>query len=181
MKKLKIIFSFIILIIIALGLYYFWLNSQLLKNQEEVQANQADDPKNLSYIINDQVVSLLDGQAITETAEGISLTTKIWAETPTGDLNDDDQTDTAIILTQSSGADTYFYLAAALKTDQGYSGTNAILLGDRIVPHKADITDGILSIYYNQEAAEDVLAEQAGGLSKKLEYRTGQLWEINNY
>ena len=56
-----------------------------------------------------------------------------------GDLNGDGTPDVAFLLTQSpGGSGTFYYAVVALRTATGYTGTNAVLLGDRIAPQTAN-------------------------------------------
>ena len=56
-----------------------------------------------------------------------------------GDLNGDGVSDVALLITyDGGGSGTFYYAVAALKTDTGYQGTNAILLGDRIAPQTTE-------------------------------------------
>lgn len=95
------------------------------------------DPKNLTYMIEGESVTLVNGVSEKESAPGSSVkqVTKYWGDELKRDVDNDGKEDVAFLLTQSTGGkSTYYYLAVALKQDVGYKGTNAILLGDRISP-----------------------------------------------
>jgi len=46
-----------------------------------------------------------------------------------------------LLLQDSGGSGSFSYIAAGLKTKQGYRGTNAILIGDRIASRKTTLSD----------------------------------------
>jgi hypothetical protein len=50
----------------------------------------------------------------------------------------------AFLLTyEPGGSGTFFYVAAALNTPDGYAGSEAFLLGDRIAPQSTNIDEGL--------------------------------------
>ncbi len=87
-----------------------------------------------------------------------------------GDLNGDGVPDVAFIFTQSGGGSgTFYYVVAALKEVQGYQGTNAVLLGDRIAPQTTEIKDGQLIVNYaDRKPNEPMTAQPSVGVSKYL-------------
>jgi hypothetical protein len=65
---------------------------------------------------------------------------------------------------------------AALKTESGYTGTNAVFLGDRIAPQTTSITDGTLIVNYADRApGEPMTAAPSVGVSKYLVIQNGTL------
>jgi hypothetical protein len=76
-------------------------------------------------------VQLINGRSEVEPAPGSAakVVTQIFGNEATGDLDGDDVADTAFVLTQSSGGKgTFYYVAVARKSGDGWTGTNAILL-----------------------------------------------------
>lgn len=100
------------------------------------------DPQNATYLIEGKAITLVNGMAEKTLAPGTSSkqVTRYFGNEAKIDLNADGLMDSALLLVQDSGGSgTFFYVAAALKTANGYSGTNAILLGDRIAPQSTAV------------------------------------------
>lgn len=122
-------------------------------------------PGNISYNIEGQDIVLTNGVNTT-------TNTKIFGANTHGDVNGDGQTDTAVILTQEmGGSGTFFYIAIALKTNTGYTGTNAVLIGDRIAPQTSQIQNGLIIVNYaDRKIGEDFTVKPSEGKSLYLEY-----------
>jgi hypothetical protein len=66
----------------------------------------------------------------------------------------------------------------ALRTETGYAGTNAILLGDRIAPRATTIEDGKLIVQFADRKPEEPLsAEPSVAVTKTLQVENGGLVE----
>ena len=121
------------------------------------------DPRNTSYILDDTSVTLADGIAEAQAAPGSAskVVTRIWGEPTVADLNDDGLDDALLILTrETGGSGTFFYLAAAVASPQGYSGTSGMLLGDRIKPDSVSVRDGEATLSYMTHGADQSFAEE---------------------
>ena len=108
------------------------------------------NPLQATYGLDGLKVTLRDGRFDVPTAPGSSArtTVTVLGRPVYGDLDDDQDMDAALILVyQSGGSGTFYYLAAAIAEERGYQGTNAALLGDRIVPklvhiqHRSIVTE----------------------------------------
>ena len=137
------------------------------------------DPQNATYIIEGQAVSFINGEAQVPIIPGLNndTTTKIFEALTQGDLNNDGLADAAVILTQDfGGSGTFYYIAAAIKNGQGTSGTNAVLLGDRIAPQNTEIRNGVLIVNYAERApGEPMTVRPSIGVSKYLMLNNGVL------
>jgi hypothetical protein len=103
----------------------------LWKNTSAPESGSADY-KTAAYLI--------DGKSIALGNEG----TKYFGNEVRHDLNDDGREDVAFLLTyEPGGSGTFFYVAAALNTPDGYAGSEAFLLGDRIAPQSTNIDEGL--------------------------------------
>ncbi len=129
-------------------------------------------PKDTTYVIENQPVTLVGGKAEVEAAPGSAskITTTYFGNEAVGDLNGDGKPDTAFLLTQNQGGSgTFYYVVVALKSDTVYQGTNAILLGDRVAPQTTEIRDGQLIVNYAERAAGEPMTTQPSvGVSKYL-------------
>lgn len=63
------------------------------------------------------------------------------------DVNDDKLEDIVFLITQESGGSgTFFYVVVALNTGDGYIGSHAMFIGDRIAPQTTEKGDGRMVI-----------------------------------
>jgi len=121
----------------------------------------ADSPANAVYVIENKPVQLKNGLAEMETAPGSASKIRIGllGEALYGDLNHDTEKDAVVFLTyQGGGSGTFFYLAAALHDKRGFSGINAIWLGDRIGPPAATISNGLITVKYLDRSQSESMA-----------------------
>src|SRR3989344_173433 len=128
----KILFKIIVITVGIAAL--FALSPSVSKNKQNIAAA---DPKNAEYMIEGERVKLKNG--ITETAaapdSASKVVTRYFGNEFVLDLNDDGREDTVFLLTQETGGTgTFYYVVAALNTERGYIGSEALLLGDRVAP-----------------------------------------------
>ena len=127
--------------------------------------------KNATYIIDNQPVTLVAGQA-EEAIPGSSskIITTYFGNEVVGDFNHDSLQDTAFLLTQTTGGSgTFYYVVVALKTAAGYQGTNAILLGDRIAPQSSESRDGVITVNFaTRKLNEPMSTPPSVGVSKSF-------------
>jgi hypothetical protein len=177
----KIVYWVIGIIIIALGFVFFQL---YLSNKTAVVNTTVTSPKNATYIIEGQAVTLVNGMSVTPTAPGSAtqVTTQYFGNETTGDLNGDGLPDTAFILTQNSGGSgTFYYVAVALNTSRGYVGTNGVLLGDRIAPQTTEIKNGqVIVSYADRKTGDAMTVPPSVGVSKYLTVSGNQLTETTH-
>jgi hypothetical protein len=131
------------------------------------------DPLNATYAIDGTSVTLANGIFEQPAAPGSAetVTTKVFGQPTTGDINGDGKTDVAVILVHDgAGSGTFYYAAAAINNGNGVaSGTNAIFLGDRIAPDTMQIANGIITVNYADRAAgEPMSTAPSVGVSKYL-------------
>jgi len=158
---------------------FFGLPSPSGGNEQSVQPS---DYKNVAYSIEGIPVTLVDGRAEEEANDGFATktVTQFFGNEAMGDLNGDGMPDVAFVLTQNGGGSgTFYYAVAALKTAAGYQGTNAIVLGDRILPQTTEIRDGqVIVNYADRNPGEPMAAQPSLGVSKYLKLEAGKLVEI---
>jgi hypothetical protein len=128
--------------------------------------------KDATYIIEGNPVTLVNGNAEREVATGSAskIVTTYFGNEAVGDLDGDGKDDIAFLLTQNTGGTgIFYYVAVGLKTDTGYQGTNAVLLGDRIAPQTTEIRDGQITVNYAERAeGEPMTTQPSVGVSKYL-------------
>lgn len=152
---------------------------------EPVVLAPGEDPENASYLLEGQVVTLTDGKTEMPVAPGSAtmVTISMFGEPVTGDLNGDGVPDSAVLLVvETGGSGVFYYQAAALQSDDMYTGTNGILLGDRIAPQTTQVTDQtIIANYAERAPGEPMTAKPSVGVSKYMQVNAdGILVEIEN-
>lgn len=110
------------------------------------------DGRNASFTVDGKLVKLVDGISETPVENSTArTTTRYVGNEASGDLNGDGQDDHAFFVSQDAGGSgTFYYVVAALSNDEGYTTTNAFLVGDRIAPQSIEIPHGAreLHVYY---------------------------------
>lgn len=176
--KIKLIFSVAILILVFIFLY----NRTQSPTSGDQTSNQKQDLKNLTYIVEEKPVTLVNGISESTTSPGFSskITTKYFGNEVGGDFDGDGDTDTAFLITQSNGGSgTFYYLVVALNDSGKLKGTNAILIGDRIAPQTNEFTDeGIIVNYADRDPGEPMTASPKNAISKYFKVEDGKLIQI---
>jgi hypothetical protein len=182
MKKFVII-AIVVVVVIAGALFY----SQKMTNKNnqpltKIATTTPSDLKNLTYIIEGQQITLSNGLSQISIASGSAetQTTRYFGNVAAGDLTNSGRTGYAFLLTQDNGGSgTFYYIVAALLTDFGYRGTNALLLGDRIAPQSTEINNGIITVNYaDRKPGEPFTTEPSVAVSRNFRIDAGSLIEI---
>jgi len=175
----KIIIGVIVLIIVGLGTYYI-----VFKNSPKVPiVVLQNDYKNISYEIEGQIVLLKNGIAESEVtpapASASKIITKYFGNEVKGDFNQDGLEDVAFLLTQDrGGSGTFYYVVVAQAIKNGYQGTNAVFLGDRIAPQTTEFRNGEIIVNYAERKSDEPFTVQPSvGVSKYLKIVDARLVE----
>ena len=118
-------------------------------------------PLNTTYSIDGSSFTLVDGHFEVPAAPGSAaqITLTVFGTPAHGELDDDQQADAAVILVhQSGGSGTFYYLAAAIKGEDGYRGTNAVLLGDRLTPQFVRIQRRVIAAGFRDRGPSESFA-----------------------
>jgi hypothetical protein len=146
-----------------------------------VKSGTAPEYASAAFEIEGRRVELVDGVAEVEAAPGSAskVTTRYFGNAATGDLNGDGTADAGFILTQSpGGSGTFYFAVAALRTADGWKGTNAVLLGDRIAPQSTQIENGTLIVNFAERLpGEPMTARPSVGVTKRLRVAGDRLTE----
>lgn len=146
MKRLVI---YVILGIALLVGGFYALNAYLYHAK---QGYAASDYRDAEFIIEGERVRL---------DESATASTKYFGNELRTDLDGDGREDVAFYITHSpGGSGTFFYVVAALNTERGYVGSEAILIGDRIAPQSIDESQNpqhvrVIAVNYADRAASD--------------------------
>jgi hypothetical protein len=186
MKRILIICIITLAVaLIAVLMYQISLQTQQpIQNSNTNVTASVSDPRNTTYVIDGETVTLKDGLAeeVLAPDSASKKVTKVFQADTTGDLNMDGKPDSVVILTQDTGGSgTFYYAAVALNSGNGYTGTNALLLGDRISPQTAYIKDVFAIVNFtDRKPDEPMTATPTVGVSKYFVVENGALKEITN-
>lgn len=176
------IIGLIILVVLVFAKLLYNNNTASNVNESKT-AISANDYKNAAYEIDGQKVQLKDGIANITSANNPAAksTIKYFGNEAWGDFNNDGRQDVAFILTQDSGGSgTFYYAVAALNNGNGYDGTNAIFLGDRIAPQTTEFHNNEIIVNYAvRKADEPMTTAPSVGVSKYLKVNNGLLVEAS--
>ena len=171
----------VLIVIAAFGGFVLWVSMQSGSVPPPEVLTDYKDYKNTTYTIEGQLVTLVNGHAEVPALPGSAskTVTEYFGNDATGDLNGDGILDVGFILTQDTGGSGKFYYAVvALKGANGYQGTNAVLLGDRIAPQTTEINGGQLIVNYaDRKSDEPMSASPSVGMSKYLKVEGSSLVE----
>jgi hypothetical protein len=108
------------------------------------------------------------------------IKTSVFGKPIYGDLDEDGDEDAALfIVFDPGGSGCFYYVAAALKQNGKYRGTNAVLLGDRIAAHDIAIQNGVITATYaDRRPQEPMSAPCSVGQSMVLTVNAGNLSAI---
>jgi len=170
--------NIIIIVIIAIVAFVVLYRNNLPSTKSILN----NDYKNTSYEINGVNVKLINGKAENKISPDSASKegTNFFGNEARADLNNDGLEDVAFLLSQTTGGSgTFYYVVAALKTSDGYIGTNAILLGDRIAPQNTTISSSTIIVNYaDRKKDEAMVIKPSIGVSKYLKIIDNKLLEI---
>lgn len=112
---------------------------------EEVVSPVVQDVKNIQYVVNGEVFTLINGKAELPVAPDSATknTLTMFGEPVYGDLDGDGDADAAVLLVnEPGGSGTFYYASLAINTAGVYKTTETMLLGDRIAPQTIEIHEG---------------------------------------
>lgn len=134
------VFSWVLLILVVFVGGFFALNNYIYN---EKQTEYADDYKDAEYVIDGKRIKLENGASEINSApnSATKIITKYFGNEVRNDLDQDGREDIVFILTQETGGSgIFYYVVAALNKGEGYIGSQALLLGDRIAPQTTELS-----------------------------------------
>ena len=168
---------------IIIGVFLVWMYYPNIS--EQVSTVSIVDYKNATYLVEGHPVTLVNGIAESEAVPGSAskVVTKYFGNVAKGDINGDGIVDLVFLITQETGGSgTFFYVVGSIQNaDGGYTGTSAVLLGDRIAPQTTHIlNDQVLVNYADRANGEPMTAQPSVGktLRLKLDPATMQFGEV---
>ena len=151
---MKKVLPIVILAIGILVVLFFALNAYIYN--EKQGDGLPKDFKEVTFSLSGEPVSLTNGVAQARSSLGGDALTTItyFGNEVSHDVDGDGIDDMAFLVTQATETgNEYFYLVAALKRENGYIGSQAVLIGDRIKPQSTDRGEG-RSVIVNFTEAE---------------------------
>lgn len=127
-------------------------------------------PLDATYRIAGQDVTLHDGRSerAATSSSASKMLTKVYGEPVIADIDGDGDNDTILILVHDpGGSGTFYYLVAAININNGYQGTKAFLLGDRIVIRHYAMQHGAFEVVY-LDRPPDTPMTSSPSVEKKL-------------
>lgn len=141
----------------------------MLTKTEPIETEErSSDPRNATYLIHNEPFTLVNGYAEKEIKAGSAskVVTKYFGNDLQIDLNDDGREDFVFLLTQETGGSgIFFYVVAALNMEDGWQGSHALLLGDRIAPQTTEISQNpshknVIVVNYAERNPGEAMSEQ---------------------
>lgn len=182
MKKIILIIITVLVLFVAvvLGVVVHGVSKSTGTNIKNLGALS---PKDATYKIEGQAVTLKNGVSEIAVSRGPIIHTQYFGNEVKHDFDGDGREDVAFILTQQSGGTgTFYYVVAALNTANGYVGSDAVLLGDRIAPQTTEMGKGntIVVNYADRAQSEPMTTPPSIGKSKwlLLDTKTMQFGEV---
>lgn len=176
MKKKYSVYTIVAIVVVIFAAAY--------SSSQKSPAQPTFDPLDATYTIGSQSVTLVGGKSSVPAAPGSAteVVTSAFGELAKGDLNGDGKQDAALMLVQDSGGSgTFYYVVVAINTADGAQGTNAVLLGDRIAPQDVEIQNGeVIANYADRKPGEPMSVEPSVGMSKYLMLQGDTLVDVSS-
>ena len=133
----------------------------------------AKEVQNLTFFISGEEVVLENGVATARTALGgeSDTTVRYFGNEIEHDVDGDGVEDIVFLVAQEAGGSgTFFYAVAALKRDDGYIGSHAVYIGDRIAPQTTEKGEGrrVIVNYADRAPGEPMSTQPSVGKSLVL-------------
>ena len=171
MKKIYLVVFVAVLVISGFVLY---------KN-----GSGSDGYKNATYKIEGRYVKLSNSFSEESIVPGSAskVITRYFGNEAYYDFDGDGRKDVALLLTQETGGTgLFYYVVVALNTKDGYVGTDATIIGDRISPQSTSINEkGFIVVNFaERKPGESFSVQPSVGKSIWFKYdpTTGQLGEV---
>lgn len=131
------------------------------------------DPKQALFFVSGEPVELRDGvaQAVTDLGGASATTIRYFGNELSHDIDGDGVEDVVFLVTQETGGSgAFFYAVGALKREDGYLGTHAALIGDRVAPQTVEAGEGraVVVNYADRAPGEPMSAQPSVGKSLTL-------------
>ncbi len=179
--------SLIVIVLLALICVFTYIAYN--RNTKVSIVEKVNNPKNATYRIVGESVTLVNGKASSPVAPGSAsmIVTEYFGNEVEYDFDKDGRMDTAFILTQNSGGSgTFYFLVYALNKESGYLGSEGLYIGDRIAPQTTELSkdpsreDVVIVNFADRKPGESFAIAPSLGKSlwAKLDLNTMQPGEV---
>jgi heat shock protein HslJ len=161
--------------------------SEVVTSPEDVIATStpALDNNDITFTIDGQEVTLVDGASAVAVApdSASSVVTQYFGNEVAIDLDLDGHKDKVFLVTSDGGGSgVFFYVVGALWTKDGFVGTEAVFLGDRIAPQVTELgkNNTVVVNYADRAPGESFAVSPSWGKSLVLKFdpASGQFGEV---
>jgi len=171
MMHMKKIIGWVALLI-AVGIAGFFALNTYIYNEKQ-GSELAQKVQDLSFFISGETIDFENGVATAKTSLGgdSETTIRYFGNEIEHDVDGDGVKDIVFLVTQETGGSgTFFYAVGALKRDEGYLGTHAVYIGDRIAPQTIEKGGGrrVVINYADRAPGEPMTAQPSLGKSMVL-------------
>lgn len=141
------------------------------KKDENVKAT----PLNTTYYISGKPFTMVDGisEIPSDASSSSKIITRYFGNGVSLDLDFDSYFDEVFLITQETGGSgTFFYMVAAINKNDGYVGSQAVFIGDRISPQNITITENntIAVNYVDRKPGENFSVKPSIGKTLYFKY-----------
>jgi hypothetical protein len=162
----------VVLIIVGLVVLFFSMNSYIY--EEKQGDGLPDDFKEVTFTLEGEPVTLLTGVGMLPIAgEAAVRTVRYFGNEFAHDIDGDGDTDMVFLVTaDAGGSGTFYYVVGAVQEVDGYRGTAAMFLGDRIAPQSTSAGVGSVVVvnYADRAPGEPMTTAPSEGKSMQLRY-----------
>lgn len=130
-------------------------------------------PLNLTYEVDDENVQFVDGKAEVDRASFQTFGNPIF-----GDIGMGTESSAVFLVKSTTGTGVFYFVGAGYEDEGEFKGSNAVFVGDRIMPQELKIVNGVLEVYYlTRKDGEPMAAEPTVKAVKYLVLKDGVLTE----
>ncbi len=178
----KFLYIILVITIMAIGVAVFNQKPDALKSNGVT----VSDYKNATYNIDGKNIKLANGyaeEAIPQSS--LKVVTQYFGNDLITDLNGDERDDIVFFVTQQTGGSgTFYYVAAAINTNNGYIGSDGYFVGDRIAPQtinnsqKPEHKNVVVVNYAERKTEEPMIAQPSISKSVYLKIDENNRWGV---
>jgi hypothetical protein len=139
-------------------------------------------PLSASFGLAGRTIALRDGRHDEPAAPGSAArnTTAVWGTPLSADPDGDGDLDSVLFLVnEPGGSGTFYYVAVAERAADGYRGSEAVLLGDRIAPQAIELEGGVVAVSFAERPqGAPASAPPSVGVTRRFSFVEHELREL---
>lgn len=162
-RTMLVVLSSILILIGGVYVYTQFSKDTPAVTQEPEMNIENTSPQNTTYTIDGQTYTLFRGYTEREVIPGSASknTITVFGQPAYGDIDGDGDDDAVVLLVNDTGGSgTFYYVALAINIDAEYFGTDTMLLGDRIAPQTYAIEKNRAIVNYADRAPDEPLGTE---------------------